>query len=415
MSCISPSACRASATTSAGGRFFRCLGFSDVFLFGFQRFADLLFAFLVVNAKTDRMKILYLRDRPENTEFYPTLRKAVGAWRPVDGSPSRLSCDLKQTGGYSGDFFVEVIPGVKFESNWQGRDETRFPARIRAAATALRDTAHLGKFRVSHRDGMITITTILMALPKEPTNPPWNREELLLALELYMRNRKSPPSKSSREVEAVSMELNRLRACIGGRGAKSLRNPAGVYLKMMNFRSFDPEYTAQGKLGMRHGNKLDRVVWNEFSGKKEELFKACRAIREAINELPENSDDEVEDDGFAEAAEGRLLTKLHRRRERSVRLVTAKKRWAMTKFSALTCEASGFDFAKAYGARGQGFIECHHTKPVHEFGDGHKTTTKDLRLVCANCHRIIHAKRPWITVDEVKALLNDPPALLLDG
>jgi hypothetical protein len=33
---------------------------------------------------------------------------------------------------------------------------------------------------------------------------------------------------------------------------------------------------------------------------------------------------------FAEAAEGKLLTKLHKRRERSVKLVKAKKKWAMT-------------------------------------------------------------------------------------
>src|SRR5438270_2320976 len=114
---------------------------------------------------------------------------------------------------------------------------------------------------------------------------------------------------------------------------------------------------------MRHGNKLDAVVWNEFFGKQEELFKACRAIREALKELPEISTDDPTDDGFAEADEGKLLTKLHRRRERSVKLVNAKKKWAMKKFGGLTCEACGFNFATRYGERGQGFIECHHTKP----------------------------------------------------
>jgi len=44
----------------------------------------------------------------------------------------------------------------------------------------------------------------------ETKNPPWSREELLLALELYMRNRKSPPSKTSREVESLSEELKAL-------------------------------------------------------------------------------------------------------------------------------------------------------------------------------------------------------------
>jgi 5-methylcytosine-specific restriction enzyme A len=236
-------------------------------------------------------------------------------------------------------------------------------------------------------------------------NPPWNREELLLALELYMRNRKSPPSKTSREVQSLSKELNRLRARIGRGGSSSFRNANGVYLKMMNFRSYDPDYTSQGKVGMRHGTKLDAVVWNEFVGKEGELFKACRAIREALKELPEDFDADSEDDGFAEAAEGKLLTRLHKRRERSVKLVKAKKKWAMKKFGGLECEACGFNFVTRYGERGQGFIECHHTQPVHEYGDGRKTTTEDLALLCANCHRIIHSKRPWLSLEELKVLL----------
>jgi hypothetical protein len=128
----------------------------------------------------------------------------------------------------------------------------------------------------------------------QPTkNPTWKREELLLALELYLRNRKSPPSKTSREVESLSRELNQLRARIGSRGSASFRNAAGVYLKMMNFRSYDPDYTSQGKVGMRHGNKLEAVVWKKFFGKEDELFKATRAIREALDELPEGRDRSV--------------------------------------------------------------------------------------------------------------------------
>ena len=34
-----------------------------------------------------------------------------------------------------------------------------------------------------------------------------------------------------------------------------------------------------------------------------------------------------------------------------------------------------------------------------------KTTMADLALPCLNCHRAIHAHRPWLTVDELKALI----------
>ena len=105
-----------------------------------------------------------------------------------------------------------------------------------------------------------------------------------------------------------------------------------------------------------------------------------------------------------EADEGRLLTVLHRHRERSRKLVEQKKAQVLRAQQRLACEVCGFDFAAVYGERGVGFIECHHTRPVSE-GQAAKTRLKDLALVCANCHRMIHAQRPWLTLDELRGLL----------
>jgi len=71
----------------------------------------------------------------------------------------------------------------------------------------------------------------------------------------------------------------------------------------------------------------------------------------------------------------------------------------------LACEACEFDFATFYGKRGYGFLECHHTKPVASLLEGHKTHINDLSLVCANCYRMIHRKKPWLSIDELKAIL----------
>jgi len=59
-----------------------------------------------------------------------------------------------------------------------------------------------------------------------------------------------------------------------------------------------------------------------------------------------------------------------------------------------------------YGDHGDGFIECHHTKPVSELQVGEKTKLSDLALVCSNCHRMIHRKRPWLSVDGIRTLLS---------
>jgi 5-methylcytosine-specific restriction protein A len=76
----------------------------------------------------------------------------------------------------------------------------------------------------------------------------------------------------------------------------------------------------------------------------------------------------------------------------------------MKKHGKLACEICAFNFAICYGDRGNGFIECHHTKPVETLTAGDKTNLDDLALVCANCHRMIHRRRPWLSVAELRAL-----------
>ncbi len=76
----------------------------------------------------------------------------------------------------------------------------------------------------------------------------------------------------------------------------------------------------------------------------------------------------------------------------------------------LSCEACGFDFVSTYGKRGYGFIECHHTKPIHMITPSSKNRLNDLALLCSNCHRMVHAHRPWLTVSELRELLKDAKA-----
>jgi 5-methylcytosine-specific restriction enzyme A len=73
----------------------------------------------------------------------------------------------------------------------------------------------------------------------------------------------------------------------------------------------------------------------------------------------------------------------------------------------LECEACSFDFGVTYGERGKGFIEAHHIKPVHTLVAGEKTRLEDLVMLCSNCHRIVHTKRPWLTVAELRLLIKD--------
>ena len=72
-----------------------------------------------------------------------------------------------------------------------------------------------------------------------------------------------------------------------------------------------------------------------------------------------------------------------------------------------SCIICGFSFEAAYGEVGKGFIHVHHLTPLAEIG--HEYTVdpvRDLRPVCANCHAILHRRKPAYSLDEVRSMLD---------
>jgi 5-methylcytosine-specific restriction protein A len=70
----------------------------------------------------------------------------------------------------------------------------------------------------------------------------------MLALHLYLHNRKSPPSQTSTQIAELSALLGKMSK--HSTTGKTFRNPTGIYTKMMNFRSLDPQFTTEGKKGL---------------------------------------------------------------------------------------------------------------------------------------------------------------------
>lgn len=230
----------------------------------------------------------------------------------------------------------------------------------------------------------------------------WTWDEHVLALELYMVNPASPPSKTSAQVVALSELLNRLGERRGIERSETYRNANGVYMKMMNFRRFDPAFQAAGKTGLSQGNKLEEEVWITFALDGAALTQAAQAIRTAI------SDDAVTIglvDDYLEAEEGGLILRLHLSRERSRKLIQRKREQVQAELGRLACEACDFEFADRYGNLGQGFIEVHHRKPVATLEPGDKTRLEDLALVCANCHRMLHRRKVLLSVEDLRDLV----------
>jgi HNH endonuclease len=95
------------------------------------------------------------------------------------------------------------------------------------------------------------------------------------------------------------------------------------------------------------------------------------------------------------ADEGTVHERLAKTRSRSDRLRKEKIRAVMkANDGRLACEVPGcgFDFSEVYGEElGSGYAHVHHKRPL-AMGKG-KTGLKDLAIVCANCHAMIHRFR----------------------
>jgi 5-methylcytosine-specific restriction protein A len=172
-------------------------------------------------------------------------------------------------------------------------------------------------------------------------------------------------------------------------------------MKLSNFLRFDPSYKGAG---LKRGSHLEEEVWNTFSSDLDRLKVTAAAIRGALDS-GESVIAETRDSEEAEAPEGRLMTRIHQVRERNSALVQKKKQDVLKRTGRLACEVCEFDFQQTYGEHGNGFAECHHTKPISKLVPVEKTRTGDSALVCANCHRMLHRGGEWPSVSELKLIL----------
>lgn len=103
----------------------------------------------------------------------------------------------------------------------------------------------------------------------------------------------------------------------------------------------------------------------------------------------------------------KLRTHLEMERVRDPAVIAKAKNNRKKRDGCLRCEVCNFDFAKIYGDKGDGYIEGHHTFPVHRMSpEGQPTTVNDIALVCANCHRMLHRIRPLPSINQLKEIVN---------
>jgi 5-methylcytosine-specific restriction protein A len=249
---------------------------------------------------------------------------------------------------------------------------------------------------------LAVMTSVRRAMPR---NPAWHRDELILALDLYFRVSPARINQNHPEVRSLSKTLNALPIHSDRPDAARFRNANGVYMKLCNFLRFDPTYKGTG---LRAGGALEGDVWKEFAPDRAKLMETATAIRARTAQMSPQELISVPEDGEDEFPEGRVLFRAHRSRERNRALVLRAKQLALKKYGRLACEICGFDFVARYGHLGKGYIECHHTVPISHLAPEARTRVADVALLCSNCHRMVHRRRPWLELGQLSTLLQQP-------
>lgn len=238
-----------------------------------------------------------------------------------------------------------------------------------------------------------------MAVTQGHGNPPWKRDEVLLALELYLDAASAIPGPNDPRVEELSQTLQRLPYHGDAARQPRFRNPAGVAFKLQNLRQVDT-----GK-GLGNVSKTDREVWADFGGRPDEVRRLAAMIRAELSAdaLVAGEAAEQEEEEFVE---GRILTRKHLVRERNRKL--RAKLLAKRRPEGLRCDACSRDYGEVPEYLRTSVFEAHHVVPVHLAGE-RKTRIEELALLCASCHRLIHRaiarEKRWIEVSEFAAII----------
>jgi predicted HNH restriction endonuclease len=146
-----------------------------------------------------------------------------------------------------------------------------------------------------------------------------------------------------------------------------------------------------------------RQVLNWLLSGEEYNWTIDTKLEETISlEVIERFKDLDEEEVFLE---GKEKYSVHKSKERNQKLVAIKKQEALLVNPNLPCDICKFSFKEWYGELGDKFIEAHHIFPISELTEATETKLEDLILVCSNCHKMIHRRRPWLTKEEIKKVL----------
>lgn len=199
-------------------------------------------------------------------------------------------------------------------------------------------------------------------------------------------------------------------------------NPSGKDIKILNNRK--DTHFSQKVRNLKSHNALTRKELATYSDgiykitdeginylKKDYKYFAETLREQGFEEKDRNKEFSSDYKGLV-IEEGTMVVRDAKSRKRSRRLVKIARQY-FSKDGTLRCKACGFDFSRKYGKLGVGYIEIHHTHPVHEHDiAGEKGKVEELLKIlvplCANCHRMVHrAYGQLLSIAELKKIVDN--------
>ena len=126
---------------------------------------------------------------PNRSKFYKIIKDYILNLdnKKQDGIDIKINLPNSYPDGYKGDYIVK-IDSVQpfFETDFKNKDITRFPARIKATALALKESNNIGEFYISHEKRIITIRSVNNKINIDNKRKAWSIDEINAIVNDYM-------------------------------------------------------------------------------------------------------------------------------------------------------------------------------------------------------------------------------------
>ena len=185
-------------------------------------------------------------------------------------------------------------------------------------------------------------------------------------------------------------------------------NTSLIKIKLNHLNSFAKNFTLTQKKDENDISKLLKLIFENIDKLDQIERELITDTSKAIDVLINISDEYYKFDDLLEKdfIEGDKKMAFHFYRERNSKLVKLKKDSFIKEHEKLFCEACEFDFHDVYGERGKHYAEIHHDIALSSIDFMGTTKLDDLSVLCSNSHRMVHRKNPWISIEELKKILN---------